>query len=120
MFCSKCELNWRKPDGNNGKDVKNNDKIYWCFLYFKEKELNNHLADGILSIFINVSSEYSKYLVFYEAEQTSTDSNDTESKINEENKSNSNNPSKRVKLDDYDEFIKRLKYFMSLNINFKL
>ncbi len=88
------------------------------FLFKKEKELENHLADGILSIFINVSSEYSKYLVFYESEQTTKSSDENESKTNQENKLISNNPSKRVKLDDYDEFVKRLKYCFYLNFNF--
>lgn len=76
LFCTKCGDNWRQCE---------------------DHELNMHLTDSLLSIFINVSSESAKYLVFYE----NTDLNDSNSDLSASN-------SKRAKL-DYDAFTKKLK-----------
>lgn len=76
MFCTKCGDNWRHCD---------------------ETELNMHLTDSLLSVFINVSSETPKYLVFYENVE-----------LNDSNSDSTASNSKRAKL-DYDAFTKKLK-----------
>lgn len=80
LFCSKCGENWRRPT---------------------EEELNTHLTDSLLSIFINVCSENLKYLIFYE--------NTPELKVEDLDDDSASSNAKRVKL-DYDAFIKKLKY----------
>ena len=55
-----------------------------------------------MTIFINISSEHSKYLVFYEAHSSNDDSDDS---VKEEP---DNKQSKRAKM-DYDAFVKKLK-----------
>lgn len=90
----------------------------------KEEELNLHFADGLLSIFINLSTEGTKYLVFYNHQKL-------EQNFDEENNENNENsaptassnesrnfatPSpKRVKL-DYDAFINNLMYLIRFQL----
>lgn len=66
-----------------------------------DEELDRHLIDAFLSIFINVSSsDIAKYLVFY-------DFNDEEKHDDNETQSSSDSNSKRAKL-DFEAFTKRL------------
>lgn len=87
--------NWRKPNVN---------------------KLNNHLTDSLLSIFINVSSDNPKFLVFYENEEEKklkTDNSEETHSIELEPESCQ---TKRVKL-DYEAFSKKLKVYKFETLN---
>ena len=120
LFCTKCGNEWRKPTGLKS-DLLSYVKGVFKFYYFIDEELNLHLSDALLSIFINVSSDNPKYLVFYEDENYEInnendlrDANNARADIKDENastastsKATSYNP-KRAKL-DYDAFTKKLR-----------
>ncbi|RNA21355.1 Ubiquitin carboxyl-terminal hydrolase MINDY-3 -like protein [Brachionus plicatilis] len=91
IFCAQCDTNWRKPEKN---------------------ELNQHLTDSLLSIYINVSTEKTKYLLFYEPND---DAENAESNI-ENNSDESESSSKRAKL-DYDAFIDKIKAYKFSTLN---
>lgn len=59
------------------------------------------MTDCLLSIYINISTEKTKYLLFYEPDN---DAN------NDQQANNDESLSKRAKL-DYDAFINKIKYF---------
>ncbi len=127
--------------------VNNIPQILFKYCYLKDDELNQHLSDGLLSIFINVSSENPKYLVFYEDENYESAKEDTSNDDNKDDCNSSASTSKsvpynpkRAKL-DYDAFTKRLrsvlppilkhefydyenrfalKYFSSISYNFRI
>lgn len=63
-----------------------------------EHELYKHLTDCLLSIYINISTEKTKYLIFHEPDEN----NDQQTNSNE-------SLPKRAKL-DYDAFINKIKY----------
>ncbi|CAF0704696.1 unnamed protein product [Brachionus calyciflorus] len=90
LFCSKCNENWKKP---------NND------------ELNQNLTDSLLSIYINVSTEKTKFLLFYEPDEDKSEIPEGE---NGDNLTTSS--SKRPKL-DYDAFISKIKVYSFATLN---
>ncbi len=74
--------------------------------------MNQYFSDALLSIFINISTESIKYLVFYDDEALSEENEDSlensETNDNKRTSSTAINP-KRAKL-DYDAFTKNLKF----------
>lgn len=106
IFCHKCGDNWRNCDGNNWKNKTIEFIENLIFNFDLEHELNIHFTDCLLSLFINVSSESPKYLVFYEDEQDV--SNKDKSSDQDQNQEDNNSHSKRAKL-GYDAFTKKLK-----------
>jgi hypothetical protein len=92
------------------KCVKKLNKIFYPNL---ETELNNHLTDSLMSIFINVSTDDTKYLIFYEEYERNDLNTDQASSQDDQNSENARSNSKRAKL-DYDAFTQKLKSFYLL------
>lgn len=96
MFGVDCGDNWRTPD---------------------EAELNKHLTNSLMSIFINVSSNSPKYLVFYDIDHDEKNS-EAEQKSNKskEKSTEEAKKSKRAKL-GYEAFSNKLKVYKFETLN---
>ena len=75
-----------------------------------EAELNMHLTDSLLSIFIHVSSDNPKFLVFYDHSEEETETSEVTDAEDLSSLQSESEPHcfKRVKL-GYEAFSKKLK-----------
>ena len=128
LFESKCGDDWQHPTGLKlllcSIVVAFHCLWKWFTLKLAEEELNTHLMNSFMSIFINISTPDSKYLVVYEEKEQvdqKQESNQQESEQAASEKENTEasaveHTAKRMRL-DHDGFLKKLNVYKFETLN---